>query len=150
MKVIDLSKNIEYLKSDPWFMRIKVKHKPHKQSKWLIRFLGLPFKLFPKNFEGWADDTIQNMGVHSATHIDAPWHYSPTTNGIKAKSIDEIPLDWCFSKAVVIDVTHKRDFEAITAQEIEDFAAANKLDIEEKTIVLIRTGRDKQFNEKNL
>ncbi len=49
----------------------------------------------------------------------------------------------------MIDVTHKPDFEAITAQEIEDFAAANKLVIEEKTIVLIRTGRDKQFNEKN-
>ena len=149
MKIVDLSKNIEYRKSDPWFMKIKIKHKPHKQSKWIIRFIGLPFKLFPKNFEGWADDTIQSMGVHSATHIDAPWHYSPTTNGAKAKTIDEIPLDWCFAPGVVIDMSHKPDFEAITAKEIEEFVIQNNLQIEEKTIVLIRTGRDKHFYEKD-
>ncbi len=33
MKIVDLSKNIEYRKSDPWFMKIKIKHKAHKQSK---------------------------------------------------------------------------------------------------------------------
>ncbi len=50
MKIIDLSKPIQYNKSDPWFMKVKIKHKPHRKAKWLIRFLGLPFRLFPKNF----------------------------------------------------------------------------------------------------
>lgn len=145
MKIIDLSKPIKNNKQDPWFMKVKIKHKPHKKAKWLIRFLGLPFKLFPKGFSGWADDTIQKMGVHSTTHIDAPWHYSPTTNGKKSKTIDEIPLEWCFGEGIVIDMKHKSDFEAITVKDIKTYLSKNKLALRENMIVLIKTGRDK-FN----
>ncbi|MFY7672629.1 cyclase family protein [Tenacibaculum sp. MEBiC06402] len=145
MKIIDLSKPIRYNKNDPWFMKVKIKHKPHKKAKWLIRFLGLPFKLFPKNFDGWADDVIQKMGVHSTTHIDAPWHYSPTTNGEKSKTIDEIPLDICYSDGIVIDMKHKVDFDPITVNDIEKFLSENNLEITSGMIVLIKTGRDK-FN----
>ncbi|MCH2194110.1 cyclase family protein [Kordia sp.] len=145
MKIIDLSKPIQYNKNDPWFMKVKIKHKPHRKAKWLIRVLGLPFKLFPKGFDGWADDTIKKMGVHSTTHIDAPWHYSPTVNGEKAKTIDEVPLDWCYGEGIVIDMKHKADFDAITVEDITTFLSENNLTIKPKMIVLIKTGRDK-FN----
>ncbi|TCP28548.1 kynurenine formamidase [Tenacibaculum skagerrakense] len=149
MKIIDLSKPIQYNKNDPWFMKVKIKHKPHKKAKWLIRFLGLPFKLFPKNFTGWADDTIQKMGVHSTTHIDAPWHYSPTTNGEKSKTIDEIPLDICYADGIVIDMKHKVDFDPITVNDIEKFLLENNLEIQSGMIVLIKTGRDKYNGTKD-
>ncbi len=149
MKIIDLSKPIRNNKSDPWFMRVKIKHKAHRKSKWLIRFLGLPFRLFPKNFEGWADDTIEKMGVHSTTHIDAPWHYSPTTNGKKSKTIDEIPLEWCYGEGIVIDMAHKKDFDPITIGDIESFLTKNKLTIQKGMIVLIKTGRDQYNGTKN-
>jgi kynurenine formamidase len=149
MKMIDLSKPIQYNKSDPWFMKVKVKHKPHKKARWLLRFLGLPSKLFPKGFVGWADDTITKMGVHSTTHIDAPWHYSPTCNGEPAKTIDQIPLEWCYGEGLVIDMQHKADFDAITVQDIKDFLDKNKLKIKEGMIVLIKTGRDKFNGTKN-
>ena len=84
-------------------------------------FFGLPFRLFPKNFIGWADDTIKNMGVHATTHIDAPWHYSPTTKGQKSKTIDEVPLEWCYGQGLVIDMKHKADFDPITGNDIEGF-----------------------------
>jgi hypothetical protein len=71
-RLIDLSKPIRYNTNDPWYMRVKIKHKTHSQARWLICFLGLPFRLFPKYFTGWADDTIQSMGVHATTHFDAP------------------------------------------------------------------------------
>lgn len=145
MKIIDLSKPIKYNKSDPWFMKVKIKHKPHEKSKWLIRLLGLPLKLFPKGFKGWADDTIKKMGVHSTTHLDAPWHYSPTTNRKKSKTIDEIPLEWCFGDGLVIDMKHKVDFDPITVNDIENFLNNNKLKLKPGMIVLIKTGRD-QFN----
>jgi kynurenine formamidase len=147
--MIDLSKPIQYNKSDPWFMKVKVKHKPHKKARWLLRFLGLPSKLFPKGFVGWADDTITKMGVHSTTHIDAPWHYSPTCNGEPAKTIDQIPLEWCYGEGLVIDMQHKADFDAITVEDIEDFLDKNKLKIKEGMIVLIKTGRDKFNGAKN-
>ncbi len=145
MKIIDLSKPIKYNKNDPWFMKVKIKHKPHEKSKWLIRFLGLPLRLFPSGFNGWADDTIKKMGVHSTTHLDAPWHYSPTTNGKKSKTIDEIPLEWCFGEGFVIDMTHKADFDPITVKDIETFLKNNQLTIKSGMIVLINTGMDK-FN----
>ena len=142
MKIIDLSKPIKYNKSDPWFMKVRIKHKPHKKAGLLLRFLGLPKKMFPKGFKGWADDTIKNMGVHSTTHIDAPWHYSPTVNGKRSKTIDEIPLDWCYADGIVIDMKHKKDFDAITSQDIKDFLVKKQLSIRKGMIVLIKTGRD--------
>lgn len=149
MKIIDLSKPIQYNKNDPWFMKVKIKHKPHRKAKWLIRVLGLPFRLFPKGFTGWADDTIQKMGVHSTTHIDAPWHYSPTVNGEKAKTIDEVPLDWCYGEGIVINMKHKADFDAITVEDITTFLTENNLTIAPKMIVLIKTGRDKYNGTKD-
>ena len=59
MKIIDLSKTIQYNPGDPFFMKVKIKHKPHRKSRWLIRAFGLPFRLFPKKFSGWADDEIK-------------------------------------------------------------------------------------------
>ena len=149
MKIIDLSKAISFNKNDPWFMRVKIKHKSHRKSKWLIRLLGLPFRLFPKGFVGWADDTITKMGVHSTTHIDAPWHYSPITNGKKAKTIDQIPLDDCFAEGIVIDMKHKADFDPITILDITSFLEENDLILSPKMIVLINTGRAKYNGTKD-
>ncbi len=144
MKIIDLSKTIRYDKRDPWFMRIKVKHKSHKKSLFLIRyFLGLKKKYFPKNWSGWADDKILGMGVHATTHIDAPWHYSPVVAGKKAKTIDQVPLEWLYGDGVVIDMTHKNDFEEITLDDVQSFLNENNIVLQKGNIVLIRTGRDK-------
>ncbi len=124
-------------------MRIRIKHKSHRQSRALIRFfLGLPAKLFPKGFQGWADDKIVSMGVHAATHIDAPWHYAPEVGGQPAKTIDQIPLEWCYSDGVVINMTHKADFEEITLADIRENLQQTGAVIQPGTIVLIYTGRD--------
>lgn len=149
MKIIDLSKPIQYNKNDPFFMKVKIKHKPHRKAKWLIRLFGLPFKLFPKGFIGWADDSIQKMGVHSTTHLDAPWHYAPTCEGKPAKTIDEVPLEWCFGEGMVIDMKHKPDFEAISRKDIEGFIQQNNLNLQKGMIVLIKTGRDKHMGTKD-
>ena len=86
VKVIDLSKPVQFNRGDPFFMQVKVKHKPFWMAKVLVRILGLPFKLFPKDFVGWADDTITKLGVHATTHIDAPWHYGPVSGGAAAST----------------------------------------------------------------
>lgn len=125
-------------------MRIKIKHKAHKKAYWLIRlFLGLPQKLFPSGFKGWADDTIKHMGVHATTHIDAPWHYGPVVEGKKAKTADEIPLDWCFGNGIVINMSHKEDNDPITVDDLKNDLTRSGACITPGTIVLIRTDRDK-------
>ncbi len=144
MKIIDLSKTIRYDKNDPWFMRIKIKHKSHKKSLFLIRFfLGLNKKYLPKNWQGWADDKIMKMGVHATTHIDAPWHYNPTVAGKPAKTIDQVPLEWLYGNGVVIDVSHKKDFELVSIEDLQNNLNKNNIKLQAGNIVLIRTGRSK-------
>ena len=148
MKIVDLSKPIQYNQGDPSFMKVKIKHKPHHKAKWLLRLFGLPFRLFPKGWTGWADDTIQKMGVHSTTHIDAPWHYSPTCEGKPSKTIDQIPLEWCYAPGVVIDVSHKPDFEGITVRDLEESLQKTNTSLQPGMIVLIRTDRDQWMGTK--
>ncbi|MEO0576407.1 MAG: cyclase family protein [Pseudomonadota bacterium] len=147
MRVVDLSKAIEYNREDPPFMRVKIKHKKHWIARWLVRALGLPFKLMPKDFVGWADDTITHMGVHSTTHIDAPWHYGPKSGEpgqqTDALTIERIPLDKCIGPGVVIDMAHKEDGSVITVDDIKDDLAKSGARVGEDTIALIRTGRDR-------
>ncbi len=147
-KIIDLSKEIKYNPSDPFFMKIKIKHKPHKKSMFLIRYyLGLPKRLLG-DFKGWADDKILSMGVHAATHIDAPWHYYPTTAGKPAKTIDQMPLEYGYGDGVVVDLRHKKNLEMLELDELKQIIERDKLDIKPGTIVLFRTGFDKYIGTK--
>jgi len=142
VKIIDLSKPIQFNAGDPRFMQVRIKHKPHGAAKLLVWLLGLPRRLFPKDFVGWADDTITKMGVHATTHIDAPWHYGPTSGGQPAQTIDDIPLEKCIGPGVVLDMTHKADDDPITVADMETALAKAGASLDENTIVLIRTGRD--------
>ena len=104
MKVIDLSKPIQFNAGDPRFMQVRIRHKPHWAAKPLVWLLGLPSRLFPRDFVGWADDTITKMGVHSTTHIDAPWHYGPMSGDAPAKTIDRSHLSAASAPAAPVCV----------------------------------------------
>ena len=70
MKIMDLSRPIKHNKSDPGFMKVKIKHKPHKKAVLLLRPPDLPEKLFPRGFEGWAEGCCvpsKNCGCFSST-----------------------------------------------------------------------------------
>ena len=149
MKIVDLSKSIYYNPDDPQFMRVKIKHKPHWIGKLIVRVLGLPFKYFSKNFVGWSDDTITRMGVHSTTHIDAPWHYGPTTNSEKALTIDQIPLENCLADGILIDLTEIKEYTPITPEILKKQLAKTDTLIEPGNIVLIRTGMDRYIGTKD-
>jgi kynurenine formamidase len=142
VKVIDLSKPIRFNRGDPRFMQVRIRHKPRWTAKLLVRVLGLPRRLFPKDWAGWADDTITKMGVHSTTHIDAPWHYGPMSGGKRAQTIEEMPLEKCIGPGVVLDLAHKADNDPITVEDLKAALAKTGATLTDRTIVLIRTGRD--------
>lgn len=149
-RIVDLSKAIAFNANDPFFMRVKIKHYAHGRARWLVRALGLPFRLFPKDFAGWADDAITHMGVHSTTHVDAPWHYGPMlADGRRPATVDEIPLDLCFGPGVVFDMTRKAEGEEITVADLEASLSACGARLGKGTIALIRTGRDRLQGTKN-
>lgn len=87
------------------------------------------------------------LGSHDGTHLDAPYHFYPTSEGRPAKCIDEVPLDWGFGDALVLDFRHKKPTEPITeydvASELERLGRAPKA----REIVMLWTGGTDGFDD---
>jgi kynurenine formamidase len=140
IELYDLSVPTEDSPSEP--VPLKVEHKGHEASLPIIES-----KLGGKKDDladglGWADDAV-SLGSHSGTHVDAPWHYSPLSENKKARTIDEMPLDWFYHDGVVLDFRHKPQGSGISVADIK--AALKKIGCSLKAwdIVLIQTGADK-------
>ncbi|MFC1580220.1 cyclase family protein [Thermodesulfobacteriota bacterium] len=88
------------------------------------------------------------LTTHDTTHLDAPYHYYPTTNGRPARTIDQIPLEWCFSDGVILDFHHKKKGENISRQEVQGTLLEIGYQLKPLDIVLIRTDACKHFDEK--
>lgn len=74
----------------------------------------------------------------TGTHVDGFFHNDP--NG---QTIDEMPLDLFFGKAVCLDLTHIPDFGTIDIDELERAEAAADVKIDGH-IVLLNTGLHKR------
>ncbi len=79
---------------------------------------------------------------HTGTHLDAPWHYGPEVDGNPAKTINEIPIEWCCGNAVVLDFRWKEPETEITPAEIDDQLNAIDHDLEAGELVFLETGAD--------
>ncbi len=144
MKIIDLSLPLESLKSDPRLLRNKVVYQGHRFGALAIRLMyGLPRRLLPRGL-GWANETI-HLSTHGTTHMDAPYHYGPTSEGKPARTIDQVPLEWCFSDGVVLDMTHKENGEVITVEDLQAELDRIEYALKPLDIVLIRTGGDAYY-----
>lgn len=147
MKIIDLSVTLENDKSwAPKHMVNRIKYHSHKLTAFFIRIL---YGLSPKYLRDglcWANEQI-SLSTHGTTHVDAPWHYAPTSEGKPARSIDELPLDWFYHDGVVIDMRHKQHGEAISKQEVQDYLKKINYNLKPMDIVLILTGNDKMLGQ---
>jgi len=144
-EIYDLSIPTEESPSEP--LALNVTHKDHKElAQSLADFLGCSVEDFPEGL-GYANDDVK-MNAHTGTHLDAPWHYFPTSEGIKAKTIDEVPLEWCIGEGVVLDMRHKPTGALITVDDLQQ--ALDKIDynLKKGDIVFIQTGADKYWGTK--
>jgi kynurenine formamidase len=142
MRLIDLSASIETSPPEvPEPFRTDVDYAGHADGAAEIeRLLGVGAELL-RDGEGWATEML-HLGTHNATHLDAPWHYNSTVEGARARTIDELPLEWFHAPGVVLDFTAKADGELVTADELEAGLARIGHALQPLDIVLIRTGRD--------
>lgn len=142
LKFIDLSISIESVPSDPEFMIPQLKYIDHRAGLTSAQeLLGCRPEDLPLGL-GWAVERV-TLSTHSGTHLDAPWHYAPVSQGKKAKTIDEIPLDWCYGNGVCLDFRRKKDGEEITIGDLEKALKKIRYKIKPRDIVLIMTGADK-------
>jgi kynurenine formamidase len=147
-RYIDLSIAIEHnLPSDPEGLRPQIERMGHEAgAKEMTEkfFPGLRPEQLPGGL-GWAGEHIY-LCTHSGTHLDSPLHYHPTMSGGKRSlTIDEVPLEWCFSDGVLLDFRHKADGERITADDVKAELARIRYDIKPMDIVLIQTGADQAW-----
>jgi len=142
LEFIDLSVPIEESDSEPF--KPQVQHMDHAAGAAVMsQIFKVPPEALPGGL-GWANDNI-TLITHAGTHLDAPWHYAPTSGEERAMTIDEVPLSWCYSDGVVLDMRSKADGDRI---EVEDLT--RELDrigyaIKPMDIVLIMTGVDKYW-----
>jgi kynurenine formamidase len=95
-----------------------------------------------------ANEEIRLDG-HSGTHLDAPWHFGPMVNGRRSRTIDEVPLEWCYGNGVVLDLRYKKPGQFITCGDLQNALHKIRYRIRQRDIVLLMTGADRRFNEKD-
>jgi kynurenine formamidase len=109
----------------------------------LANDLGMDIDSLPSPFH-LTRELIQ-LSVHTGTHLDAPYHYGPREDGTHQMTIDEIPLDWCWSDGVVLDFTEKLAGDTISARDIAESLRLIGHELQPGEIVLIRTGADRHY-----
>lgn len=142
MKLFDLSVPISNRAGEPNPPRIEY-HSHADGARQASAALGIPPGAFPSGM-AWATETV-TLGTHSGTHMDAPYHYGPLSEGRPARTIDQIPLEWCYSDAVVLDFRHKPAGGRIDADDVEAELRRVGYRLKPLDIVLIWTGADKRF-----
>ena len=148
MQLIDLSAPI---RSDPDEvpepLRVEIDSLDHAGGAAQIETLfGVPPRLL-RDGEGWATEEFRRFGTHSATHVDAPWHYNSTVEGKPAKKIDELPLDWFFSRGVRLTMVGREDGQVISVDDIKAELDRIGHELEALDIVLVWTGCDQLYGQ---
>ena len=148
MKLIDLSATIKPSpEGTPPYLRTDIAYHSHAAGAAQAQaILKVPASVF-RNSEGWATETITNLGTHDTTHVDAPWHYNSAIQGERAATIAELPLDWFYNDAVVLDMSHKADGDAMSKGDAEQELARINYALKPLDIVLVRTGRDAYYSQ---
>jgi kynurenine formamidase len=110
------------------------------------QFFGVkPEDLVYSHGQGWAIEEITAI-THTGTHVDAPYHYGATSEGKPARTIDQVPLDWCFAPGVVIDVRAIPAGAEITIAHLEQQLAKINYQLQPRDIVLLQTGADHRLD----
>lgn len=142
MKLIDLSRCIEEgIPSDPPHHIPTFEHETHEMGveRMLKTFPGSKREDLPNGL-AWASETIR-LNTHTGTHLDAPYHYSPTMDGGKpSATIDEIPLEWCYGDAVKFDFSDRPHGTLITSKDFQEALSRMGYQLKPMDIVLVQSG----------
>lgn len=140
MRFVDLSVPIEEGPSEPF--PVEIAREDHEAgSQTMQAIFNCSADDLPDGL-GWANERI-SLITHSGTHLDAPYHFAPTSEGKPARTIDQVPLEWCFSDAFVLDMRHIPDGSRIEPSDVEEALGKTNYTIKSLDIALILTGADK-------
>ncbi len=168
MQLIDLSFSIEQNSSEP--MAVKIVTRPHSggskfgrkiiflgkrnlidKLKALVNYISGKERITKDSFPNseFINEQTISLSVHTGTHLDSPSHFGTKCEGRDPKTIDEIPLEWCYGYGVVLNFCNKKPGEEITQEDIQNELKRIDYQIKENDIVLIRTDTDKKWGKPN-
>jgi kynurenine formamidase len=90
----------------------------------------------------WEDLETQ---THHGTHVDAPWHYGPESEGRPARTIEELPLEWFVGPGVRLDVRGHAPGTVLQVADVEAALAEAGHTLQPGDIPLLWTGADENW-----
>lgn len=148
-KIIDISMaldNFTPVDQEGFGPKIQYEDPVSNLPEMLKFFPGLTKEMLPGG-EGWGNETI-TLRTHSGTHLDAPYHYHTTMNrGERAITIDEVPLDWCYSSGVKLDFRHFDNGYVVQPKDVEAELDRIGHDLKPLDIVLINTAAASRYGK---
>jgi kynurenine formamidase len=150
VRIIDLSVPLEHeAPSEPLPPKIHYVRHDGEGLQQMRQFFGVkPEDLVYSAGQGWAIEEIHAI-THTGTHVDAPYHYGATSDGKPARTIDEVPLEWCFAPGVVLDFRDKPAGEFISVADLQAALARIDYRLRALDIVLLQTGADKRIGSRD-
>ena len=142
VRLVDLSRPVGPTPSEPGPIRVRSVSHEDGAELWEHLF-GIPRRALPTGL-GFAGE-IAELSTHAGTHVDAPWHYAPVSEGEPAQRIDEVPLSRFVGPAVVLDVSDLPTGYLVTPEDIEGRLQALGHDLSPGEILLFRTGADEAW-----
>jgi kynurenine formamidase len=143
IRIVDLSVPLEHMApSEPLPAKIHYVRHAEEGLAQMQQFFGVtPADLVYSDGQGWAIEEIQAI-THTGTHVDAPYHYGAISEGKPARTIDQVPLEWCFAPGVLLDMRHKAAGETITVEDLSAELGRIEYTLKPLDIVLLQTGAD--------
>lgn len=137
-QIIDLSVPLFATPPDS-MLKVDIEYVSHEQGAEVFgSFFGLDKSDFPEG--RFAASENVTLTTHSGTHLDATWHFGPTSEGKPSRTIDQVPLEWCFSDGVVLDFRGKKAGEEIDTADVIQALEKIEYKLKPLDIVLIMTG----------
>jgi len=141
MRIIDLSVALKNgIVSEPPHMAQSITYSDHAAGakEFMEIFPGLKREQILDG-QGPALERV-SLTTHNGTHLDAPWHMHPTMDGGKpAISIDQVPLEWCFSDGIKLDFRAKPDGYLCKADDVRRELKRIACRLKPLDIVLVNT-----------
>lgn len=154
-RIIDLSVTLEDKPTSPAHHRPSIEYTNHDESWPLFSklFPGIGPDTLPEG-KAWAVERI-SLSTHAGTHMDAPWHYHPTTDhalqsGARVSpGIDEVPLDWCLRPGVKLDFRHFEAGYVVTPEDIEAELKRIGYELQPLDIVVANTRAGERYGQED-
>jgi len=153
-EIIDLGVFLDQAAYPPWgFKATHVSHE--KGGAAMANFLNVRGMASDDGDQVSRDDFPESMGLawtdvkmsdHAGNHIDAPYHFGPLVEGQPAKTIDQVPLEWCMGEGVRLDFRSHAGRD-ISVADLEAELARTGAELQPGMIVLLWTGADQYIDD---